>query len=107
FSQTIPWATLPASGPLATYWLLGPSPAFPSNLLNGYTTDGHTRFHSESYAAFGEATWRLTDRFNVTGGLRYTWETKDGQFTSTVFGGAPATGALLNSKLSILRPQAY
>jgi iron complex outermembrane receptor protein len=107
FSQTIKGEPITAYGPLATYWLLGPSPAFPSNLLNGYTTDGHARFHSESYAAFGEATWRLTDRFNVTGGLRYTWETKDGQFTSTVFGGAPATGALLNSKLSILRPQAY
>ncbi len=107
FSQTIKGEPITAYGPLATYWLLGPAPAFPSNLLDGYTTDGHTRFHSDSLAAFGEATWRLNDRFNVTGGLRYTWEGKDGQYATTVFGGAPATGSLLNSKLSILRPQAY
>ena len=107
FSQTIKGEPITAYGPLATYWLLGPAPAFPSNLLDGYTTDGHTRYHSESYAVFGEGTWRVTERFNVTGGLRYTSENKDGQYASVVFGGAPATGALLNSKLSILRPQAY
>ena len=107
FTQTIKGEPITAYGPLATYWLLGPAPAFPSNLLDGYTTDGHTRFHSESYAAFGEITWRMTDRFNITGGLRYTHEAKDGQYSTVVFGGAPASGSLLNSKLSILRPQAY
>ncbi|WP_293902067.1 TonB-dependent receptor [Phenylobacterium sp.] len=107
FSQTIKGEPITAYGPQATYWLLGPAPAFPSNLLNGYTTDGHTRFHSASYAAFGEATWHVNDRLSLTGGLRYSYEDKNGRFDSTVFGGAPATGALLNSKLSILRPQSY
>jgi iron complex outermembrane receptor protein len=107
FAQTIKGEPITGYGPQATYWLLGLAPAFPANLLDGYTTDGHTRFHSESSAVFGEATWHVTDRLSLTGGLRYTYEDKDGQFDSTVFGGAPATGALLNSKLSILRPQSY
>ncbi|MBS0362749.1 MAG: TonB-dependent receptor [Proteobacteria bacterium] len=107
FSQTITGEPITAYGPLATYWLLGPAPQFPANLLNGYTTDGHTRFHSDSEALFGEATWRVTERLNVTGGLRYTWEGKDGQYNAFVFGGLPVTGSLLNSQLSILRPQAY
>ncbi|MDB5448781.1 MAG: TonB-dependent receptor [Phenylobacterium sp.] len=107
FTQTIKGRPISGFGPLATYWLLGPPPAFPANLLDGYASDGQTRFRSNSYAVFGEVTWRLTDRFNLTGGLRYTWEDKNGQYAMTVSGGAPATGALLTSKLSILRPQAY
>ncbi|OXE37252.1 MAG: TonB-dependent receptor [Phenylobacterium zucineum] len=95
-------------GPLATYWLLGPSPAFPANLLDGYTTDGRTRLESHAYAAFGEVIWRLSDAVSLTGGLRYTHEDKAGTFASTVSGGAtPTSSALLNSKLSILRPQSY
>ena len=107
FSQTISGEPITAYGPQAAYWLLGPAPAFPSNLLDGYTQDGHTRFHSASYAAFGEVTWHASERLSLTGGLRYTYEDKNGRFDSTVSGGAAATGALLNSKLSILRPQSY
>ncbi len=107
FDQVIKGEPITGYGPQATYWLLGAAPAFPSNLLDGYTQDGRTRFHSASYAAFGEATWRVTDRLKITGGLRYTYEDKTGRYDTTVFGGAPATGSLLNSKLSILRPQSY
>lgn len=35
------------------------------------------KLKTESYAAFGEMTYSLTDSFRVTGGLRYTNETKD------------------------------
>jgi iron complex outermembrane receptor protein len=108
FNQGITGRPITQYGPLATYWLLGPAPAFPANLLNGYLTDGRTRFHSTSYAAFGEATWRVTPRFNLTGGLRYTEEEKNGSFASTVSGGlSPVSASLLNSQLSILRPQSY
>ena len=107
FNQVITGEPITQYGPLATYWLLGPAPAFPASLLNGYGTDGHTRFNSSSYAAFGELTWRVAPRFNVTGGLRYTQENKTGEYASTVYGGLAVTGSLLNSQLSILRPQAY
>lgn len=107
FDQVIKGQPITGYGPDAAYWLLGPAPGFPPSLLDGYTQDGRTRFHSQSYAAFGEATWQATDRLSLTGGLRYTYEGKSGRYATTVFGGAPATGSLANSKLSILRPQAY
>jgi len=108
FAQTITGEPITEYGPLAAYWLLGKPPAIPGNLLDGYLTDGHTRFHSDSYAAFGEATWHATDKLNVTAGVRYTDEQKDGRFDSAVSGGLTTpTPAQLKSKLSILRPQSY
>jgi iron complex outermembrane recepter protein len=108
FDQTLTGEPITQYGPLAAYWLLGPAPAYPGNLLSGYTTDGHTRFHSDSYAAFGEGVWHVTSRLAVTAGVRYTVENKQGRFDSTVFGGLATTNTtLLNAKLSILRPQSY
>jgi iron complex outermembrane receptor protein len=108
YAQTITGEPITEYGPLAAYWLLGKPPAIPGNLLDGYLTDGHTRFHSDSYAAFGEATWHATQKLNVTAGVRYTDEQKDGRFDSTVSGGLTTlTPAQLKSKLSILRPQSY
>ncbi len=108
FAQTLTGEPITQYGPQAAYWLLGPAPQFPSNLLDGYITDGHTRFHSDSYAAFGEATWHATHRLALTAGLRFTNEGKDGRYESTVAGGlATTTPALVNAKLSILRPQSY
>ena len=108
FNQGITGRPITQYGPLATFWLLGPAPAFPSNLLDGYGTDGRTRFHTNSYAAFGEATWHATSRLSLTTGLRYTGEDKEGSYASTVYGGLTGVStSLLNSKLSILRPQAY
>jgi iron complex outermembrane receptor protein len=108
FQQTITGEPITEYGPLAAYWLLGNPPAIPGKLLDGYLTDGHTRFHSDSYAAFGEATWHATEKLSLTGGLRYTDEEKNGRFDSTVSGGLATTvPAQLTSKLSILRPQSY
>ncbi len=47
-----------------------------------------------TYAAFGEATYRFTDKFSVTGGLRYTIEEKDAVLESLlIYGsGVPPTG---------------
>ena len=108
FAQTITGEPITQYGPLAAYWLLGKPPAIPGNLLDGYLTDGHTRFHSDSYAAFGEATWHATDKLGVTAGLRYTDEQKQGRFDSTVSGGLVTTNpVLVKAKLSILQPQSY
>ena len=108
FSQIITGEPITQYGPAAANWLLTPPPAIPSNLLDSYGTDGHTRFSSKSYAAFGEATWHVTDRFSISGGVRYTYEDKYGSFASTVYGGPVVIDPLLIAKqLSILRPQSY
>ena len=87
FRQRIIGRPISIYGPLATYWLLGPTPAFPANLLNGYGTDGRTDFQSNSYAAFGEVNWRPLPRLTLTGGLRYTYEHKKGAYDTFTFGG--------------------
>jgi iron complex outermembrane receptor protein len=108
FNQTIRGRPISIYGPQATYWLLGPAPQFPSNLLDGYGTDGATRFTTDSYAAFGEVNWTPLARLTLTGGLRYTYEEKHGRYSTIVFGGLPTPNTTLaNAKLSILRPQSY
>ncbi len=74
-----------------------------SNLLDGYFTDGPTRFKSNSYAAFGEANWHVTDS-SSTGGLRYTSENKDYSATTVSSAAAwrPPT-PLWSTPLPILR----
>jgi iron complex outermembrane receptor protein len=108
FSQTITGQPISVYGPAATAWLLGPAPTYPADLLDGYGTDGRTRFRSTSAAVFGEVNWAASDRLSLTAGLRLTREDKTGRFDSSVSGGGPAPNAFLQSaKLSILRPQSY
>jgi iron complex outermembrane recepter protein len=113
FDQKITGRPISIYGPAAAYWLIGATTGaantpVPSNLLDGYGTDGSTRFKVDSYAAFGEVNWHVTPRLTLTGGLRYTYETKSGDYSSFVFGGLTTTNtALNNAKLSVLRPQTY
>ncbi|WP_053000741.1 TonB-dependent receptor [Sphingomonas sanxanigenens] len=111
--QTITGRPISIYGPAAAYWLIGPTTGanatpVPANLLDGYGQDGHTRFTTDSYAAFGEVNWRPLPRLTLTAGLRYTHEHKEGDYDTTVFGGLETGSAALNSaKRSILRPQSY
>lgn len=113
FRQVITGRPISIYGPTGAYWLIGPTTgtpavAVPANLLDGYGQDGRTRFATDSYATFGEMNWKPTDRLTLTGGLRYTIEHKVGDYSTFVFGGLQTTiPALVNAKLSILRPQTY
>jgi iron complex outermembrane receptor protein len=40
-----------------------------------------------SYAAYGQAVWHVTPDFDLTGGVRYTYEEKTGSFFQNVAGG--------------------
>lgn len=55
--------------------------------LVGFGATGLAVTKTRSYAAFGQATWHITDALRLTGGLRYTRETKDGDFAQEVGGG--------------------
>ena len=113
FRQVITGRPISIYGPTATYWLIGPTTgtppvAVPSNLLDGYGQDGATRFATDSYATFAEVNWKATERLTLTSGLRYTIEHKVGSYSTFVFGGLQTNvPALVNAKLSILRPQTY
>ena len=107
FHQKITGRPISIYGPLATYWLLAPSATRTSSLLDGYQTEGRTDFRSESFGIFGEVTWRPVERIAVTGGLRYTYEEKDGVYDVRTFGGVAPTAALQADQQSILRAQSY
>ena len=99
--------------PYGAPWLIGPTTGanatpVPANLLDGYGQTGDTRFATNSYAAFAEVNWRILPSLTLTGGLRYTYETKEGDYSTRVFGGPPTTSpALINARLGVLRPQTY
>jgi iron complex outermembrane recepter protein len=58
---------------------------------------------------FGEVTWHPLPRLAITGGIRYTYEEKDGVYDVRAFGGLTTglTATLTSDKNSILRTQNY
>lgn len=56
--------------------------------LEGTYTYAPSKPQTDSYAAFGQATWHATDAISVTGGLRFTHERKHGYFEQTRGGGS-------------------
>lgn len=115
FDQTITGEPISIYGPAAARYLIGTTTgtgaaavAVPSNLLDGYGTDGATRLKEDSYAAFAELNYKLLPRLTLTGGLRYTYEVKDGSYSAYTFGGPTVTNAaLLAAQLGVLRGQSY
>ncbi len=106
FRQTLDAQGLSRFGPQSAYWLL--SPTVPAALVDGYTGRSTAHSSTNSYAAFGQATWRATDKLSITPGLRYTYEEKDADYLATVSGGlANPPAALLALQFALARPQAY
>ena len=87
FREQIAAVTKTQYGDAASYFLLGT--ATPTAALNGYTLSGDNSFDTTSLAAFGQATWHITSKWNLTGGLRYTYDHRRGRFNQVQSGGAP------------------
>lgn len=113
FRQVLTGSPNSVFGPYGAPWLIGATTGasatpVPANLLDGYGQTGETRFAVNSYAAFAEANWRIAARVRLTGGLRYTYESKLGDYSTQVSGGPATTSpALINARLGVLRPQTY
>ncbi len=72
------------------------NPGTPPNSDRGLFTraDTYLKQVSESYGLFASATWHITDKFNLTGGLRKAWDKKDylqTRYPATDFTPAPGT----------------
>ncbi len=107
FNQVVATHGITQYGANASYWLL-PATGTISSLLDGYTVLNDSFIRTDSYAAFGEANWNITDRLHIGAGLRYTSERKNGAYATTASGGLVTTDAtLLSRRLSIARPQSY
>ncbi|MFO1255648.1 MAG: TonB-dependent receptor [Sphingomonadaceae bacterium] len=109
FHQRIVGHPISIYGSLATYWLLPASATRTAALLDGYQSDGTTDFRTDSVALFGEGTWHAAPRLALTGGIRYTYEDKDGAYQLRTFDGQATIpgSALFNDQQSILRAQSY
>ncbi|UPG96541.1 TonB-dependent receptor [Luteibacter aegosomatissinici] len=111
YTQEINGKPISIYGPAATYWLVSTTsfPRMPDNLADGYGQYGDSHYRMKSYAAFGEVNYHFTDKLIGTVGVRYTYEDKNGTYSTTVSGGLPTTPGSIqdNAKLSLFRPQSY
>lgn len=55
---------------------------------------------TDTFAVYGQATIPLTDRFNVTGGVRYSYEKKSLTATQTLADGTPNVGFQFNDAIT-------
>lgn len=86
------------------YFLTGllPDAALLPAILDGVEYDQYGQLQVTSGAAFGQVTLHATDRLDLTGGLRFTRETKKASNTGSTFGGAPLPAALAPARAAII-----
>ncbi|WP_292931816.1 TonB-dependent receptor [Novosphingobium sp. PASSN1] len=92
YDETIDQQLTVSYGPAATPLLV--SQALPGLVLNGVTKVDNNRYRTTSLAAYGQATFHLTDALSLTGGLRYSHDDKRGHYSSVASGGLPLAGPL-------------
>jgi iron complex outermembrane receptor protein len=108
YRQSIDSTGIQQQGSAASLWLLGPASANLPALLDGLRQETAIHFENESLAAFGQATWNVTDTFRIQPGLRLNWDKKKADYNALVTGGlADPTAAQAALMRSILAPQAY
>ncbi|WP_226015663.1 TonB-dependent receptor [Novosphingobium sp. FKTRR1] len=79
------------------------APGVPSAVLNGVEYDRDGKLKVDSLAGFGQATWHVNDAFSITGGVRYTHETKRANVAGYSIGGATlALPVLAGTRAAVL-----
>jgi iron complex outermembrane receptor protein len=107
-------------GPAASRWLLNPGNVPPGAsgcatpttaacnpaVLNGLRAENDILLKTSSFAAFGQVTWKVSDRLRLQPGLRLNYDRKNGTYVSVVTTGTGST--VLNSdQRGVLAPQSY
>ena len=108
FHQTIDTHGLQVQGPAASRYLLNPTSTAASNpaVLDGLRSVNEIGFKNTSLAAFGQISWRVTDRLRLQPGLRVNYDRKTGDYTATVTTGTGST-TLGADQRGVLAPQSY
>ncbi len=90
FYQTIDTQGIQEQGPAASRWLLAPTSPLASNpaVLNGLVANNTIGFKNTSVAAFGQASWKVTDALTIQPGIRINYDRKTGSYDSVVTGTA-------------------
>lgn len=119
FHQKLHTTGTQVQGPAASAWLLNPASALSQNpaVLDGLTADNDIRFTNSSFAAFGQLSWKITDRFSLQPGLRLNYDRKKGSYDSVVTGTASdgtrqlvtfaSTDPWIVAQRGVLAPQSF
>jgi iron complex outermembrane receptor protein len=94
FYQDLEGLSVTGYGPQAGPFYEGPKyPVAVSNLaFNGFQVQSNSDPVTNSYATYGQATWHVMPRLDLTAGLRFTYEDKSGSFYQYTTGGASVVG---------------
>jgi iron complex outermembrane receptor protein len=83
-------------------------------ILNGLTSSNDIRLNNTSLALYGQATWHVTDRFDIQPGVRLNYDKKNGWYNATVTNGAgqpvvysATPTATQSAQLGVLAPQQF
>ena len=95
-------------GLAASHWLLNPTSANANNpaVLDGLRSENDILLKTTSLAAFGQLSWKLTDRLSLQPGLRVNYDRKSGSYDAVVTTGTGST-TLNADQRGVLAPQSY
>jgi iron complex outermembrane receptor protein len=107
-------------GSAASRWLLNPGNVPPGStgcatatanacnpgVLNGLRSENDIWLRTTSLAAFGQLSWRVTDKLRLQPGVRLNYDRKTGSYVAVVTTGTGST-TLNNDQRGVLAPQAY
>ncbi|MBU3077058.1 TonB-dependent receptor [Sphingomonas quercus] len=102
-------------GPAASRWLLNPTSANAGNpaVLDGLRSENDIWLRTTSLAAFGQLSWKVTDRLSLQPGLRVNYDRKSGSYVATVITGSgvvascTSNNGLNSDQRGVLAPQCY
>ncbi|WBO23764.1 TonB-dependent receptor [Sphingomonas abietis] len=108
FHQDLNTSGVQEQGSAASRWLLNPTSANAKNpaVLDGLRSTNTIGLNNTSLAAFGQATWHVTDRLRVQPGLRLNYDKKSGSYVAVVTTGTGST-TLNSDQRGVLAPQSY
>ncbi|SOB87267.1 Outer membrane receptor proteins, mostly Fe transport [Sphingomonas guangdongensis] len=69
--------------------------AIAANLRGNYLETSTNLATTNAFDLFGDVTFRIGDRFEIGGGIRYTHDSKESGFTSAVLGGRSVLGGFI------------
>ena len=96
-TNTLPLAAYPTIAGLVLGGQGVPAPFIPgivANLKPAHMEEGTNHSNLTSYDLFGDVTFRVTDRFEIAGGLRWTRDDKTTGYGATVVNGRSIIGAV-------------
>jgi iron complex outermembrane receptor protein len=113
FNQRIDTQGAEQHGPASSRWNINPGNALSNDpsVLNGLVARNTQWLVNDSFAVFGQLSWRVNEAFAIQPGVRLNYDKKEGYYERKVFDGQGApvlfgqTSAIRVAQLAIFSPQ--